>query len=87
MSFVLTLPGEYFAIRPLTHVTVEYQKYSCCKVILYITLSSYALYLSPKRGFEHVTVYHPEAVAEGRYSVTCSNPSFGGENIMRMNLT
>ena len=26
MYFVLTLPGEYFAIRLLTHVTVEYQK-------------------------------------------------------------
>ena len=51
--------------------------------IKYITLSLYALYLSPKRGFERVTEYCPEAVAEGRYSVTCSNPSFGGENIMR----
>ena len=58
--FVLMLPGKYFAIRPLTHVMVEYQKSSRCKVILYITLRSYALYLSPKRGFEHVTEYHPE---------------------------
>ena len=59
----------------------------CCKVILYITLSSYTLYLSPKQGFEHMTEYRPEAVAKGRYSVTCSNLSFGGENIMRTNLT
>ena len=55
--------------------------------IKYITLSLYALYLSPKQGFEHVTEYRPEAVAEGRYSVTCSNLSFGGENIMRTTLT
>ena len=45
--------------------------------IEYITLNSYALYLSPKRGFEHVTEYLPEVVAEGRYSVMCSNPRFG----------
>ena len=38
--------------------------------IKYITLRSYALYLSPKRGFEHVTEYRPKAEAEGRYSVT-----------------
>ena len=25
VSLVLTLPGEYFAIRPLTHVMVEYR--------------------------------------------------------------
>ena len=33
--------------------------------IKYITLKPYALYLSPKRGFEHVTEYRPEVVAEG----------------------
>ena len=57
------------------------------KDIKYITLKLYSLYLSPKQGFEHVTEYRPEAEAEGRCSVTCSNPSFGGENIMRTNLT
>ena len=51
--------------------------------IKYITLSLYTLYLSPKRGFEHVTEYHPEAVAEGPFSVMCSDPSFGGKSIMR----
>ena len=50
-------------------------------------LRSYALYFSPKRGFEYVTEYPPEAVAEGRYSVTCSNPSFGGKNKMHMIFT
>ena len=29
-----------------------------------------------------MTEYRPEAEAEGQYSVTCSNLSFGDENIM-----
>ena len=45
------------------------------------------IFKPPDLGFEHVTEYRPKAVAEGRYSVMCSNPSFGGENIMRTNLT
>ena len=32
VTFVLMLPGEYFAIRLLTHVTVEYQKIFDCQL-------------------------------------------------------